>query len=1030
MQKVLKRLAIFFAVLILILVVTASVAVWFVFTPEKLTPIVRNQASKYITCQSQIGEVELTFFSTFPKFGIKVNRFALINHIPGAPSDTLVKVKELVGIVDVEAWWKRNELIVNEVHLADGKVNAFVDSLKRSNFDIVKADTTAPKKSSSSSLSFIDLRNIKINDVDVSYFDESQKLNAKVVKLTAQLSGKFAADTVNADVNIENGITSLTFSGQEYLNSASLKANTQLRLVVPAQRVEIRHADLAINKLGLSISGMVDNNPEKGQVLLDLSYRTKWMSIADIISLVPPAYKSYLNGADAHGEILTEGKIKGAYSASFMPLLDVHLKLKDGMLKYKGFQLPLSQINGDVAFYSNLKDDKISYLQINSFSAKTPQSSVQTQGKITHLLTDIHCNLVTKGDFDLSEFAPMIPAKLKMRISGRTEGKISSAFSLSQVQKMQLEKMQLSGALKLSDFMVDYDTISIKSTSSDVDFALPGSVVASKRAFLSGKLTTKGITATTSKGGYALINDGWISFSTSDFRDSTRIPNVSGKFDLKSLSVRKDTIRMVVNMPVGQFTMAPLKGKVSEPELNASFKSEALNGEAGSTRCSMDNAQIEASYLGDKAAPRMRVKYFGSKVNAAMAGNTARIDKLNLDANLLNDKNQPDKFRQWQADGFVQAEGGNIATTSLKYPLEIPSVQLNFTPEVFNIKESRVKVGNSDFNLAGKLSNILSYLKKDSLLRGNFRFVSNKTDIVQLMMLTNGFGDKEAAPAPATPESGFPGPYMVPKGVDVQLNVDVSSANYGTGVASDIKGLLRVKDGVLVLDNLAFVTPAAKMMLSTVYKTPRRNHLYVGLDLQMMNIEIAELLKTVPDIDTIMPMLRSFSGKGDFHMAAETYLDSLYNPKMSTVRGAASIKGQDLVLMDGQTFSEIAKTLRFSKKTQNRIDSLTAEFTVFKNEIDIFPFLIVMDKYKGVVAGKHNLDMTFNYHISVVDSPLPFRFGIDITGKANDLKYRPAKCRFAEFYRPVARGELKRTQLELRRIIRESLLKKGDNPNN
>ena len=159
-------------------------------------------------------------------------------------------------------------------------------------------------------------------------------------------------------------------------------------------------------------------------------------------------------------------------------------------------------------------------------------------------------------------------------------------------------------------------------------------------------------------------------------------------------------------------------------------------------------------------------------------------------------------------------------------------------------------------------------------------------------------------------------------------------------------------------------------------------------------------------------------------MALETYMDSLYNPKKSTIRGAASIKGQNLVLMDGQTFSEIAKKLRFSKKTENRVDSLSAEFTVFKQEIDIFPFLIVMDKYKAVVAGRHNMDLSFNYHISIVDSPLPIKFGVDVSGNMDKMKIRPAKCKYATMYRPVARGEVQNRQLELRRMIREALIKK------
>ena len=113
MQKLIKWIAITFASMFLLVVLVIGGAVWLVFTPAKITPIVRTQLAKYITCESQIGEVELTFFSTFPRFGLKVNRFALINHIPEVPSDTLVLADQFVGVVDLVAWWKRKELVFN-----------------------------------------------------------------------------------------------------------------------------------------------------------------------------------------------------------------------------------------------------------------------------------------------------------------------------------------------------------------------------------------------------------------------------------------------------------------------------------------------------------------------------------------------------------------------------------------------------------------------------------------------------------------------------------------------------------------------------------------------------------------------------------------------------------------------------------------------------------------------------------------------------------------------------------------------------
>jgi hypothetical protein len=214
------------------------------------------------------------------------------------------------------------------------------------------------------------------------------------------------------------------------------------------------------------------------------------------------------------------------------------------------------------------------------------------------------------------------------------------------------------------------------------------------------------------------------------------------------------------------------------------------------------------------------------------------------------------------------------------------------------------------------------------------------------------------------------------------------------------------------------------MIVTALYKTPRKNHLYMGLDLHMLDIEISELLKLYPDIDTIMPMLRSFAGGAEFHLAFETYMDSLYNLKKSTIRGATSIRGNKLVLMDSETFGMIAKTLRFSRKTANRVDSLSAEFTVFRNEIDVYPFLIVMDKYKAVVGGRHNLDMSFDYNIALVESPLIVRFSVDVYGTIEKMKRKiRLRSRYPKFYRPHLHRKVENEQLNLRNMIRESLLR-------
>jgi len=83
-----------------------------------------------------------------------------------------------------------------------------------------------------------------------------------------------------------------------------------------------------------------------------------------------------------------------------------------------------------------------------------------------------------------------------------------------------------------------------------------------------------------------------------------------------------------------------------------------------------------------------------------------------------------------------------------------------------------------------------------------------------------------------------------------------------------------------------------------------------------------------------------------------------------------------------------------------------------------------MDKYRAVIAGRHNFDMSYDYHISIVDSPLPVKLGLDVKGNMDDLSFGLAPCRYAQYYRPTARHVVENKQLELRKMIRDALTEK------
>ncbi len=992
MKKFIKVFLIAFLSLLAVLILTIGIAWWIIFTPERITPIVRKQADKYLTCQSEIGEVELTFFSSYPNFGLKIKQFTLINPMRGAYSDTLLMVEELTGIIDAVAWWDTKEIVLVGLELSGGSINVFSDSLGNTNYDVFSTDTaSSPETGTKTILPVIDIQDVVLDHVNLHYNDLSTNLNALIQNLDAKLTGTVTSDNISGNLEVSRSMISLEFAGEKYLEQASINFNVPVDLIPSRQFINLKNARFSINDLELWLNGSLENDTVHQSLSTDIGYTFSSWQVSTILALVPTSFHSYLDGIELDGFLTSEGSIKGQLNDSLMPLMDIHLTLENGVMEYDDFPLPLHDIQGDINFYSDLKSDDLSYLRINRFNASTPQSNVKVRGMVNHLFSDIACDLTMQPSLRLDEFAPMIPDSMNVDISGRANGQIRSKFTLSQLKKMQLERMKFSGNITLSDLDAAYDSLSLQTNHTSIDFALPNrkaSTPNTKFAFAS--ISSQKLSASKLESYNAYLNNSSITLETSDVRDTTRIPDIICSFAMDSLYAGMDTLSIAIAKPDGKISLFP---RYKRPD-----------------------------------QPRILLSYNSGQFISAMGENSASLKDISLDADIQNDNTQKDIFLQWMVKGFIDMNQGSIALSGSPHPIEIPAVKMDFEPETFNIEEASIKFDKSDFQLSGEASNILSYFRGDSILRGNFSFVSNTTDITQMMAFTSGLGSEDTTSVEqaeaSSDDSTYTGPYMVPEGIDLLLNTNIKTATLGIDTISDIIGDVRVKDGVLVLDGLTLQTPGARIQLTSMYRTPRKNHIYMGLDYHMLDIEIGELLNMIPDIDTLMPMLRSFAGEAEFHIAIETYVDSLYNIKLSTLRGASSIRGSNLVLMDGETFSDIANKLKFNKKTENKVDSLSAEFTIFRNEIDIYPFLIVMDKYKAVVAGRHNTDMSFKYHVSLVESPVPVKLGVDLNGNIEDLNVDLAKCKYAEFYRPAHRGVVENKQLELMQMIRDILMQK------
>lgn len=1030
MKRFWKIFGITLGTIVGLLLIVVCVAIWLIFTPSRLTPIVRQVADKYITCEHALGEVDLTFFSTFPDFGLRVDGLCLINPKEGAQSDTLLAAPEVVATVNVVEFLKHSNLIVKELSLPNAVANVYIAADGTTNFDVfaLSADTTATD-TTSSGLPFDQIRidAARIEGRYISLVDEKDSLSASLANTALSLRASSWDDML---LTLSSEAVSATMGDVQYADSLQLAMSIPASVDLENMHFALHKADLQVNEFALQLDGTAD---VADSISLNVrAYAREWQ-IAPLLALLPASLTDMLSDISVDGRISFVAGVCGVYSGSQMPLVDAHIVLEYGCGKYAALPYTLRDVALDADAHIDLNDDRASAVQIHSLSAKTLDTQIDATGEVTELLADMLLDLELTADVHLPDIAYFLPEN--MLTTGQGQGKVRAKIRLSDLTDMRLERGQFSGDLHLKGVDFQMDSMLAKLPDTHLHFALPNPKPSHKSVgWLTAQMSLQSLD-------FEMIDALQAQLGQTDLRiEASNVlsnnPVLCATVGLQSaepLKAAMDSMEATIQAPrLTAYAEYNMQDTTAVPTVQADISFDDLKGYYTDIQAHLAQSVLKANLRPsrrNKSVPRLETSVQTQALNASMGEDMqVKTAALSLKASARYNKKGDNLLLQWNPKLDVDLQAGEAHLAAIEQPVYIPQITFTYSNKDFYIAKSQVRLGNSDFALSGEVQNIGAWLRNKGTLEGELDFVSNHTDVNELMALFSADSGSEEQPADnataetdtTTETNGEAQPFLVPLGVEVALNTHIKEAVVFNEVAHDLKGKLYVKDGILVLDEMGFVCNAAKLQLTAMYRTPRRNHIYVGFDYHMIDIDIAELIHMIPQLDSIVPMLRSFKGAAEFHLAAETYTNAKYELKPSTLRGACSIFGKDLVVMDNETFSKISKLLLFNKKTENKVDSISAELTVYKKEIDVYPFCVSMDNYMVALGGRHNLDMTFNYDVNVLS---PIYLGVNVSGNLDDLKIKLAKCKFAKDFRPIFHGKVDTQSAELRQMIRNSMRK-------
>lgn len=1024
MKKGWKIVLLSLGTLLGLVVIAVVVLCWLLFTPARLTAIVNKLAADHLTCENHFEQVDVSLFKTWPNVGVRVDNVVLVNPYLihdshplaalAAQNDTLAHIGMLTVGIDLKSFLKDRSIVVRQLRIEDVQTNLYTAQDGWTNLDIfARTDESehAPADTTSGFSTTVQLEKLVIHHLTAQYCNLQNHMLAQADRLNLKLKGSWVENQLEADAQLT--VADLWVDMRDSLGNSNLYAhleeepslsfvakgtmadlNGRLMVVLPQGQVAVggnsfvsdamlasRHAVLTVeipfnanlddmrmtlkDKASLSLldykirlSGDVALALEGRPMEVDVRYSIDDWKVGSLLAILPPFVTSGFKGMSVDALLSLDGTAKGVIGNGILPLVKANAKIKKGTFSAPHMlPMPLRDVRADLSADLNLSSDSArsgpSRVDVRSLFAKAQKSTLLLEGSVDNLLDDMLLDARIRGNLNLSDLSPFLPDTMPITLHGSSNIDLNVNGRLSQITKLNLDKVKANGTVAFSQLDVLYDSIHATSPKLDVVLALPqtkSAPLAQNHELLSVRIT----------GGH--------------------------------LNVKMDN--------------NGLDAHVDEPDIQVALPNI------------LDKDQPLAANFDIRLG----------KVDARLDSMLVYSDTLKLKGSVKNDKGKDNLLQQWNPDLDIDIHRGVLALANMSDPIRLTDFEFNYKPEVINIVRANILWGVSDYHLQGRLYGLENWLNHTEMLTGEASFTSGYADIDQLMGILSGMGTDKDTLARQRAEDNVPkeaNPFIVPKDVNLKLRTHLDRCVAFNNDLDDLSGSVTVNDGTAILDQVGFTCKAARMELTGVYKSPRVNHLFVGLDFHLLDVQIEELLDMIPSIDTLVPMLSAFEGRANFHLAAEANLDAYYRPKMSTLIGAAAISGKDLVVMDNATVAQMAKLLQFKnwreKDSNIGVDSISVEAQVFRKEVVVYPFLLNLHNYQLCIAGRHTLDNNCNYHLELLKCPMPVRMAVDVNGSIKKPNVALGKIQYADLFKPEKQNKLEARTLEIKRLVRQAL---------
>ena len=300
-----------------------------------------------------------------------------------------------------------------------------------------------------------------------------------------------------------------------------------------------------------------------------------------------------------------------------------------------------------------------------------------------------------------------------------------------------------------------------------------------------------------------------------------------------------------------------------------------------------------------------------------------------------------------------------VSAVDFPQGIKIDQATTIFDPEKIKLSSFKGKLGKSDIQLTGNITNYMNYLfKEGELIKGKMTFKSKKFDVNE-WMVTEG----EVTEDTATYETEI---VEIPKNIDFQLSANIAQVDYDNMNLKNVKGNVLIKEGMVILDKVNFNTLGGAFAVNGTYDTRNLDRPTFDFDLDIENVSIKQSYMTFNTVKAFAPIAQFVNGNFSTKFALNGDLGNDMMPKLGTITGSGLVNIVEAVLEKNNITTGIASLTSLDKINTNvAIKDLLLQTEIKDGRLNVKPYNVKLGNFNTLITGSTGLDGSIDYNLEM-----------------------------------------------------------------